>query len=150
MSEFDDIIDNLLDENINLMANINYTLEEGDKKLENIESKNYYISLYNLKNWNILNRISNIWNRFFYYKEEDKEIQMRKLTQEDFINDNSEINNSNDDLKQNKINHLKYYSNRISDTIDNQNKILKDLSPKIEDSNNKLKINNMFINKINY
>ena len=85
------------------MTNINNTLEESDKKLENIENNNYYISLYNLKNWNILNRISNIWNRFIYFKVdniEEKEIIMKKIDTNDFINNNS---NNEDD----KINCLK-------------------------------------------
>ena len=97
MSSYNEIIDNLLDDNINLMTNINNTLEESDKKLENIENNNYYISLYNLKNWNILNRISNIWNRFIYFKEdniEEKEIIMKKIDTNDFVNN---ISNNEDD-----------------------------------------------------
>ena len=146
MSSYDKIIDNLLDDNINLMVNINNTLEDSDIKLENIENNNYYISLYNLKNWNILNRISNIWNRFIYYKEEEikeKEIIMKKIGPKDFVNIDI---NSEGEL--NKIDYLKKYSNKISNKIDTQNNILKNLTPKLEDTNNKLKLNNSFIKKL--
>tara|TARA_Y100000741_G_C17978286_1_gene446816 strand:+ start:55 stop:495 length:441 start_codon:yes stop_codon:yes gene_type:complete len=146
MSSYDKIIDNLLDDNINLMTNINNTLEESDKKLENIENNNYYISLYNLKNWNILNRISNIWNRFIYYKEEEikeKEIIMKKIGPKDFVN--IDINSN---VEQDKISCLKKYSNKISNKIDTQNNILKTLAPKLDDTNNKLKLNNSFIKNL--
>lgn len=166
MTVFDKIIDNLLDENIDLMININNTLDESDKKLESIENNNSIISIYNLKNWNILNRISNIWNRFIFYKETDidKIIQMKEIEPEE-LNDNiyikeetlkeNEISRTSElcennisNIDNDKINHLKYYSKRITNKLDEQKNILEKLTPNIEDTNFKLNINNSFIKKL--
>ena len=166
MTVFDKIIDNLLDENIDLMININNTLDESDKKLESIENNNSIISIYNLKNWNILNRISNIWNRFIFYKETDidKIIQMKEIKPEE-LNDNiyikeetlkeNEISRTSElcennisNIDNDKINYLKYYSKRITNKLDEQKNILEKLTPNIEDTNLKLNINNSFIKKL--
>lgn len=152
----DEKIDNLLDENIDLMININNCLEESDKKLDSIDESNSIISSYNLKNWNILNRISNIWNRFFYYKEKElklknKPIQMHKINTNNLsfsIDKEKSLEYSNESINLNKINYLNYYSKKVSKKIDEQNNFLKKITPKIEDTKNKLKINNSFIKKL--
>lgn len=130
-------IENLLDDNINLMNDIVLTLSKNDNSIDNIENNNDYISQYNLKNWNILNRISNIWNRFFIPKEKDIEIICQMKDIENYENFD------------NKYEHLKYYSNTISKKIDEQNKKLKNISTNIDKNNNNLQKNNIIINKLN-
>jgi len=154
MSLADKKIEKLLDENIDLMININNCLEESDKKLDSIDESNSIISSYNLKNWNILNRISNIWNRFFYYKENDLELKNEKPIQMKTINNietdklfEKSIENPKE-INLNKANYLNYYSKKVSKKIDEQNNFLKKITPKIEDTKKKMNTNISFIKKL--